>query len=176
MLIKKFENLIYDKDYYDEVTNLISIINSSGIYDLRSKMKLYTSTCYSYKNYLSVNISDSECVFEIENTDSYKYKLNKFIKSDEFQDSLDEDFIYSFILDIGYSIRKSNNNKSENVLVYNNVDALPDSDGDSAYAIDDQSIEYDFNLMSSIRKIYYDATKSGWKVYKFMGNYIFIKK
>lgn len=185
MFIKKFENLISDKDYYDEVMNLISIIKNSGLSEFRTRMTLHTAIGYpmeSVRSGDSVGVRASygfECVFEFDNIESSKSKLNNFIRSDEYQEALDdENFIYSFILDIGYRSNNSYTNQSNQksaICYIHDVDGLPNVDGDEAIIVDDQSIDYEFKLISSIKKMYQDATKSGWKIYKIMGNYIFIK-
>lgn len=169
--IKRFENVIYDTDYLEEVEKVISAINNSNIEKLRTQLELYPLDCDGKDNHLSVygmNV-DGENLF---------LHLNKFIKSDSFQDWIEKsDFKYAFFLDIGDPLRKESKDSITFLNCYFDPNYLSvESDGDQAIFIDENYLEYSYNISKSIYDLLKNLSSIGYNLYQYQHAYILIKK
>ena len=171
--IKKFENIVYDTDYVEEVEKVISAIDNSGLKKLRTHLELYplNSSHFTWKSEQHLSVSGLD-----EDGEDLFIKLNKFIKGDFFQNWIElEDFkYYAFLLDIGNMNARLEGTKK--ILNCYFTRYMPvESDGDEAQFISESYLEYQYKINKSLFDLLKNLSNIGYKLYKFSHIYIIVK-
>lgn len=173
--IKKFESIVYDTDYVEEVEKVISAIDNSGLKKLRTHLELYPLNSSHFHptwksgQHLSVSGLD-------EDGEDLFVKLNKFIKGDFFQNWIEsEDFkYYAFLLDIGNMNVRLEGTKNFLNCYFNRYMPV-ESDGDQAQFISESYLEYQYKINKSLFDLLKNLSNIGYKLYRFSHIYIIVK-
>jgi len=173
--IKKFENIVYDTDYVEEVEKVISAIDNSGLKKLRTHLELYPLSSsyfhFTWKSGQHLSVSGLD-----EDGEDLFIRLNKFIKGDFFQNWIESgDFkYYAFLLDIGNMNARFEGTKNFLNCYFNRYMPV-ESHGDQAQFISEGYLEYQYKINKSLFDLLKNLSNIGYKLYKFSHIYIIVK-
>ena len=161
-MIKKFENMVYDADYVEEVNKISSSIKSLKCYN-NNNFKLYCCE-------VSVDEYDDEYYISnmIDNYDLLE-SVDRFIRTDKYEDIINnESFIYAFAIGMDLKDRKY----IEQPMLVSYLHDMFGDDGESCDSIGSSSFEKYINIMELISSL----EKLGYYIYSRHKYYFIVKK